>query len=1145
MVKAEFRNKVLHFIGLVFLMLLAFTAFSSPQTSARNLNEWKNRYENERKNLCFNDPANYSIYGVVWVNNQPLGITDDRRWSIDLNVAWDAKVIDATMWTTAANCPDGARRTNARIFDLAAVSGGSVPLSFPYGNSINRGDSNPGTFADPPGSLRVSLNVDGKASPGGGRDCNHTISYRGTYADSRGAGASTVFTNQLCITRQARPQITVEGRIWDRNGGAGIPNVTVRDCENPNNTTRTGSDGFYRFTKSFDSDYCVKADVPTGYQDRLLYPWGSSYRGCPANTLCAPSEQEYHYQKAGVTRNDAQYTNFDRDRDNGFDFTFVKSTPSGGLPIGNISAECTSSNLGKVRTSNFSDPDGPTSAYITSGSSVPYATTTSSPYTWSGIPIPASGSVLVTLYVKNVGNGSEGEFVAVDTATLSNSRCTVPPQDPNCAEPNETVSLPETARPSTSSGYSYTSTAPSGSTTTRNAKVATLAGGAGYRIDSAKDQYSSPTSVTWTGTGRQSTNNFTMNYNNYKTQYPYDSHDTTVGYTEWWAEQQYYSSSSVDFYTCNSGDSLSGSTCTKTTTQTTSPTATCTTSSTGVRTCTYSCPAGYTASGTGASTTCSRQVTSTYSATANYNWHTGNTAERTNTATITTGQGGLTTFPECYQRTFNVHEMTDTPSTSASVTMSPDNEDPTSATFSGTVFVDFGYDAAATSPAGLRNANKVTLNWSANYYVVQAGESTDPSNGDPFTISCGLPNRGTVTVNGRNTASNNESANITIPPCNATFIPPLKAGDRVCVAFAISPKGSRINQQGQITSNNGVTVRTHNCGPILADQPYMHVRGLDVSAGGSFANGMRDQCVGAPQNPGRIIANLKNAGSALARGSASQYGALALGNINGFASASHRDSIPTASSGLTFANNGTNGNLGGQHCIPDFYSAMPPVNNTVTGTYNMSSLNGNRDKEVVRSDGDLRLRMSSGGGSGIKNGNLVAIYVNGDVYIEDNIRFKDTSWVNKSDVPSFFLIVRGNIFISPDVERIDGILVAQGGTINTCAPGFGNYSSDQLYDSCNDRQLTVNGALIANQVRFLRTFASLRNAQGGELPIVPSNPARCATNTRTTSRPAIHDCAAEIINFSPEIYLSEPAMLPIGGPAVGKYDYITSLSPVL
>jgi hypothetical protein len=43
---------------------------------------------------------------------------------------------------------------------------------------------------------------------------------------------------------------------------------------------------------------------------------------------------------------------------------------------------------------------------------------------------------------------------------------------------------------------------------------------------------------------------------------------------------------------------------------------------------------------------------------------------------------------------------------------------------------------------------------------------------------------------------------------------------------------------------------------------------------------------------------------------------------------------------------------------------------------------------------------------------------------------------------------------------------------------------------------------------------------------------------------ASYDCASEIFMFSPEVYLSQPA---IGGNPNGpvKYDFITSLSPVL
>jgi hypothetical protein len=89
--------------------------------------------------------------------------------------------------------------------------------------------------------------------------------------------------------------------------------------------------------------------------------------------------------------------------------------------------------------------------------------------------------------------------------------------------------------------------------------------------------------------------------------------------------------------------------------------------------------------------------------------------------------------------------------------------------------------------------------------------------------------------------------------------------------------------------------------------------------------------------------------------------------------------------------------------------------------------------------------------------------------------------------------------------------------------------------------LVVNGAFVAQHVQLQRTFGSLRNSVSGETPQSAAHACEVGS-TGTANR---GDCAAEIFNFSPEMYLAQPPFMPSGGPASSKYDYITSLSPVL
>jgi len=221
--------------------------------------------------------------------------------------------------------------------------------------------------------------------------------------------------------------------------------------------------------------------------------------------------------------------------------------------------------------------------------------------------------------------------------------------------------------------------------------------------------------------------------------------------------------------------------------------------------------------------------------------------------------------------------------------------------------------------------------------------------------------------------------------------------------------------------------------------------GRDVFSGGSFASG-QNACLGSTPTPSGIDAFVKGAGP-LTRGSGSQLGALGLGPINQFGSAIDRPAppigvLPTALDGLTFANSGSpKGNLGlTSHCIPDYYSTMPtsantsgPIDTSISGAYSRN--------------GPLSL-----GSLVVGDGAHVAIYVNGDVNINGNIVFANsTGWASTDHVPSFYLIATGNINIASGVSQLDGVYVAQpnaagnNGLINTCSNGGSLFAPNFAY----------------------------------------------------------------------------------------------------
>ncbi|MEO8105389.1 MAG: hypothetical protein ABI602_03580 [Candidatus Saccharibacteria bacterium] len=481
---------------------------------------------------------------------------------------------------------------------------------------------------------------------------------------------------------------------------------------------------------------------------------------------------------------------------------------------------------------------------------------------------------------------------------------------------------------------------------------------------------------------------------------------------------------------------------------------------------------------------------------------------------------GQTGMGECYRRGFTVTSVSP-----GNVTLLPDNEDPTQASAGGaSATVAFDYNGGPTPTGGMRTPMSIQLNYS-------------------WQFDNGCSGSGSFTVTGGYGAGNATGFIPASPSCPASA-PPLAAGDVVCITYTVDPATGEMTSNGIPIGGSGSVDSGQACSQAVTNMPYAHFFGLDVSAGGNFATGS-DKCLGSTPAPSGIVAFVKGIGP-LVRGSAVQYGALALGPVNSFGSASLRPAIPTSRDGLTFANQGPLGSLGTTHCVPDYFSTIPATLTQSSSDVNMAPFDGVGVPATPQQfwygrAGRTTIKGFPGAGQGINKGNRIAIYVSGDVFIKDDIKFKQTSWTTSDVVPSFYLIVKGNIFISPNVSQLDGVYVAQNGTINTCAPSVGVYLPSEVYDNCTN-QLTVNGAFVAKNVNLYRTFASLRNSQGGESPLGPLGPDNCTING---ARSTTYDCAAEIFNFSPETFLSKPALGRSANVGGIKYDFITSLSPVL
>lgn len=381
-----------------------------------------------------------------------------------------------------------------------------------------------------------------------------------------------------------------------------------------------------------------------------------------------------------------------------------------------------------------------------------------------------------------------------------------------------------------------------------------------------------------------------------------------------------------------------------------------------------------------------------------------------------------------------------------------------------------------------------------------------------------------------------------------------KVGDTYCSYISvlaggyIAPGGGIVNPGGFVDDLKCATV--HN-------KPYFKAYGKGVKSTGGFQYGPTDNC----STGGALASWNDNSVAGVDRGSGTELNALALVKIVGFASA--QTAATRSPTDLTLANvaggpsapvsitNSSSspdlgGSYGGNQCNTDVEppdTATPASGDQVVGVGGA----GNRGSKVI--DGNAVINTSNLGLN-----DKQSVFVKGDVYIAGNIKYATTGWTgtgSASNIPSFVLHATGNIYISKDVTELDGLYIAKGsksggvvsgGRIYTCGERSGTsytftpMSSTDLFGSCKD-QLKVRGAFVAYKVNLMRTHGSLRNAKGGES-------SRSGTSTDCSNGDNLQSCGAEIFDFSPEFYLSNPAIKNESA-EMQQYDSITSLPPVL
>jgi hypothetical protein len=315
---------------------------------------------------------------------------------------------------------------------------------------------------------------------------------------------------------------------------------------------------------------------------------------------------------------------------------------------------------------------------------------------------------------------------------------------------------------------------------------------------------------------------------------------------------------------------------------------------------------------------------------------------------------------------------------------------------------------------------------------------------------------------------------------------------------------------------------SQTCGPQpfqVVDLPYLQVYGGDVMAGTSPSdNSSGVSSCAYDTNAG--IYGWNGLGAYSYAGAGAQYAVQALAQIDGFASSQYSSNSPPTA--LSFSNAGT-----------DPLSGLFGTN--FSGTIGDCNFTRNITTQPLIGDQTLPGTLSNGitvPSTPIPDGQpgQIIVYVQGNVYINNNITYNLSGWSSPSDIPYFKLIVvAGNIYIGSNVTQLDGLYVTepstsgQGGTIYTCASANNapiTPTSAGYYGTCKN-QLTINGAFVAAQVQFLRTYGTVGQS---------------STDNGTPS--GSH--AAEVFNYTPELWLPRSGANPNG-----DYSAITGLPPTL
>lgn len=379
---------------------------------------------------------------------------------------------------------------------------------------------------------------------------------------------------------------------------------------------------------------------------------------------------------------------------------------------------------------------------------------------------------------------------------------------------------------------------------------------------------------------------------------------------------------------------------------------------------------------------------------------------------------------------------------------------------------DYTITASVNTNGGQPGAQNIADN--SNFFITVSGPSVNVNNQNvtPVTVS------GTPTDTGAGKLT--------------TSLSPGATGDSGAYSISYGITGST----APVTCSGSFTV---------AYRPYFSVQGGDIAAGPGFGGSCTEANAGV---------NSWNTGTPDYSGAGGELGVWATGNITNFVSGMGLSGGAPGGGGygLSFSNtNGIGGSgYGGSFgpsavpCMLDYYGAKP-AGTTTTSSSTLVDLSLPSGSYTAKVDGFNTFTVGGSGDIYLGNGRQLSIYVKGNLYIKNNIKY---TYATLADIPQVRFIVQGDIYIDPAVTELHGIFIAQksaanpSGRITTCSPGV--TSLPQAYGSCKS-QLTIVGAVAAEGgIRMNRTY--------GNMVATPSAPG----------------LPAEVFQYSPEMWLAEP-----------------------